>query len=68
MRFVNINTGAVTVTPATFAQGTSFTLQSKAAVDAVYNATTAASATPWLVSDWSRFRWWSRQSSNHSII
>ena len=46
MRFVNINTGAVTVTPATFAQGTSFTLQSKAAVDAVYNATTAASATP----------------------
>ena len=45
MRFVNINTGAVTITPATFAQGTTFTVQSKAAIDAVYNATTAGSAT-----------------------
>jgi hypothetical protein len=45
MRFVNINTGAIKVTPATFAQGTHFTVQAKASIDAVYNATTAASAT-----------------------
>jgi hypothetical protein len=45
MRFVNINSGAVTITPATFAQGTTFTVQGKAAIDAVYNTTTAGSAT-----------------------
>jgi hypothetical protein len=43
--FVNINSAAATVTPTTFAQGTSFTLAPGAAIQGIYNSETANSAT-----------------------
>lgn len=45
MLFININSAAATITPTNFAQGTSFTLQPSAAIQGIYNAETANSAT-----------------------
>lgn len=43
--FVNINSAAATVTPTSFAQGTSFTLAPGAAIQGIYNSETANNAT-----------------------
>lgn len=43
--FININSAAATITPTTFAQGTSFTLQPGAGIQGIYNSETANSAT-----------------------
>jgi hypothetical protein len=45
MLFININSAAATITPTNFAQGTSFILQPGAAIQGIYNAETANSAT-----------------------
>lgn len=50
LKIININTGLATITPATFAQGTSFTLRGGFGVDCIYNTNnTAGGVAGWYI-------------------